>query len=103
MARKNMLDGALKSANKAKKKGKAQSCLPRSRVIVWFLTVRVKHGCVGELEILVITEGGNRGEPRAQVKLSAMGLKLDVQLGDLEKWQNNVLQLFSLISLCDLG
>ena len=94
MVRINVLAEALKSINNAKKKGKCQVLIrPSSKVIVKFLTVMMKHGYIGEFETINDHRAG-KIVVNLTGRLNKCGVispRFDVQLKDLEKWQNNLL------------
>uniref|UniRef100_A0A8D1WU38 40S ribosomal protein S15a n=1 Tax=Sus scrofa TaxID=9823 RepID=A0A8D1WU38_PIG len=90
----NALADALRNINTAKRRGQCQVLIrPCPKVIVRFLTVMMKHGYTGKFEII--------DDPRAGKivvnltgRLNRYGIispRFDVQLEDLEKWQNNLL------------
>ncbi|XP_063484110.1 small ribosomal subunit protein uS8-like [Symphalangus syndactylus] len=89
----NALADALKNINTGKG-GKCQ-VLNRlcSKVIIWFLTVLMKHGYVGKFEI---ADDHRVGKTAVNLtgRLNKCGVirpRFDVQLKDLEKWQTNLL------------
>uniref|UniRef100_A0A672H1S1 Small ribosomal subunit protein uS8 n=1 Tax=Salarias fasciatus TaxID=181472 RepID=A0A672H1S1_SALFA len=94
MVRMNVLADALKSINNAEKRGKRQVLIrPCSKVIVRFLTVMMKHGYIGEFEIIDDHRAG-KIVVNLTGRLNKCGVispRFDLQLKDLEKWQNNLL------------
>ncbi|KAF7698475.1 hypothetical protein HF521_004985 [Silurus meridionalis] len=94
MVRMNVLADALKCINNAEKRGKRQVLIrPCSKVIVRFLTVMMKHGYIGEFEIIDDHRAG-KIVVNLTGRLNKCGVispRFDVQLKDLEKWQNNLL------------
>ncbi|KAK2088725.1 40S ribosomal protein S15a [Saguinus oedipus] len=94
MAHVNVLADALKSINNAEKRGKCQVLVrPCSEVIIWFLTVMMKHGYIGEFEIIDDHRAG-KIVVNLTGRLNKCGVicpRFDVKLKDLEKCQNNVL------------
>ncbi|XP_054939912.1 40S ribosomal protein S15a-like [Physeter macrocephalus] len=91
MVHMNVLFDAFKSIDNAKKRGKQQvlirSC---SKVMVRFLTVMMKHGYIGEFEIIDDHRAG-KIVVNLTGRLSVISPRFDVQLKGLEKWQNNLL------------
>uniref|UniRef100_A0A2K6A9Y3 40S ribosomal protein S15a n=1 Tax=Mandrillus leucophaeus TaxID=9568 RepID=A0A2K6A9Y3_MANLE len=86
MVHMNVLADALKSINNV-------LIRPCSKVIVRFLTVMMKHGYTGEFEIIDDHRAG-KIVVNLTGRLNKCGMispRFDVQLKDLEKWQNNLL------------
>ena len=94
MVHMNVLADTLKIIKNAKKRGKCQVLIrPCSKVIIRFLTVMMKHGYISEFEIIDDHRAGNI-VVNLTGRLNKCGVispKFDVQLKDLEKWQNNLL------------
>ncbi|XP_055483762.1 40S ribosomal protein S15a-like [Psammomys obesus] len=90
----NVLADAPKNINNAEKRGKCQVLIRLcSKVIIRFLTVMMKQGYIGEFEI---TDDYRAGKIVVDLtgRLNKCGMikpRFDVQLKDLEKWQNNLL------------
>ncbi|XP_047632515.1 40S ribosomal protein S15a-like [Phacochoerus africanus] len=99
----NVLADALKSISNAKKRDKCQVIRPCSKAIVRFLTVMMKHGYIGEFEIISDHRAGQI-VVNLTGRLNKCGVispRFDVHLKDPEKWQNNLLpsHLFGFIVL----
>jgi len=90
----NVLADALKSINNAEKRGKRQVLLrPSSKVIVKFLKVMMKHGYIGEFEIVDDHRGG-KIVVNLTGRLNKCGVispRFDVKLRDMESYLANLL------------
>ena len=88
------LANALKSINNAEKRGKRQVLLrPSSKVVMRFLTVMMKHGYIGEFEVVDDHRGG-KIVVNLTGRLNKVGVispRFDIGIRDIEKWTNNLL------------
>ncbi|XP_046342037.1 40S ribosomal protein S15Aa isoform X1 [Haliotis rufescens] len=94
MVRMNVLADALNAIAMAEKRGKRQVLIrPCSKVIVRFLTVMMKHGYIGEFEIVDDHRGG-KIVVNLTGRLNKCGVispRFDIALRDMEKWTTNLL------------
>ncbi|KAF6029644.1 RpS15Aa [Bugula neritina] len=94
MVRMNVLADALKSISNAEKRGKRQVLLrPSSKVIIRFLKVMMKHGYIGEFEIVDDHRSG-KIVVNLTGRLNKCGVispRYDVGISDIETWTNNLL------------
>ncbi len=90
----NSLASALKAINNAEKRGKRQVLLrPSSKVVVRFLTVMMKHGYIGEFEVVDDHRGG-KIVVNLTGRLNKCGVispRFDIGIRDIEKWTTNLL------------
>jgi len=90
----NVLADALKSINNAEKRGKRQVLIrPSSKVIVKFLRVMMKHGYIGEFEIVDDHRAG-KIVVNLTGRLNKCGVispRFDVKIKDLERYTRNLL------------
>merc|ERR1711862_892952 len=88
------LASALKNINNAEKRGKRQVLLrPCSKVVVRFLKVMMKHGYIGEFEVVDDHRGG-KIVVNLTGRLNKVGIispRFDIGVKEVEKWTNNLL------------
>merc|ERR1712043_71036 len=78
----------------AEKRGKRRVLLrPCSKVVVRFLTVMMKHGYIGEFEIVDDHRSGKIviNLTGRLTKCGVISPRFDVTLTNIEKWSNNLL------------
>merc|ERR1711888_362154 len=94
MVRMNVLADALKNICNAEKRGKRQVLIrPASKVIIKFLQVMMKHGYIGEFEI-IDDHRGSKIVVNLNGRINKCGVispRFDVKLKDVEKWSSYLL------------
>jgi len=94
MVRISVLSDALKSIHNAERAGKRQVMIrPSSKVILKFLDVMMKHGYIGEYEII---DDHRSGKIVVELvgRLNKCGIispRFDVSIDKLENWTDNLL------------
>jgi small subunit ribosomal protein S15Ae len=90
----SVLNDALRNITNAEKRGKRQVMIrPSSKVVVKFLQVMMKHGYIGEFEII---DDHRAGKIVVNLigrvnKCGCISPRFDVKLPAIEKWCNNLL------------
>ncbi|XP_071493305.1 small ribosomal subunit protein uS8 [Diadema setosum] len=94
MVRMSVLADALRSICNAEKRCKRQVMIrPCSKVTVKFLMVMMKHGYIGEFEIVDDHRGG-KIIVNLNGRLNKCGVispRFDVSINDMERWTSNLL------------
>ncbi|GAB1598363.1 40S ribosomal protein S15a-like, partial [Argonauta hians] len=94
MVRMNVLADALNTIQAAERGGKRQVMIrPNSKVTCRFLSVMMKHGYIGEFEIVDDHRNG-KIVVNLNGRLNMCGVispRFDICLRDLERWTNNLL------------
>ncbi|GAU87906.1 hypothetical protein RvY_00692 [Ramazzottius varieornatus] len=94
MVRMNVLADALNAINNAEKRGKRQVMIrPASKVIIKFLTVMMKHGYIGEFEIIDDHRAG-KIVVNLNGRLNKCGVispRFDLAIRDYDRWLGRLL------------
>jgi len=90
----SVLNNCLVSISNAEKRGKRQVLIrPVSKVVIKFLQVMMKHGYIGEFELVDDRRSG-KIVVNLVGRLNKCGVispRFDISIGDLDKWTNKLL------------
>eukprot|EP00164_Ancoracysta_twista_P000413 GFYU01000561.1.p1 GENE.GFYU01000561.1~~GFYU01000561.1.p1 ORF type:complete len:131 (-),score=38.50 GFYU01000561.1:279-671(-) len=94
MVRTSVLNDCLNAITNAERRGKRQVLIrPSSKVVVKFLQTMLKHGYIGEFEVV---DDHRSGKIVVELvgrlnKCGVISPRFDIGTGDIEKWVNNLL------------
>merc|ERR1712098_22959 len=94
MVRISVLNDCLNAITTAERRGKRQVLIrPSSKVVLKFLQIMMKHGYIGEFEV-IDDHRGNKIVIELNGRINKCGVvspRFDLAVGDIEQWSSNLL------------